>query len=221
MCQYAVIDLEMCNTPYGTRKGKYRYKRETIQIGAVLLNESLEIQDEFSTYVSPQFGFIDSDINKLTGISGRNVNKAPNMEEALQKFVDWLPNNTTVVSWSRNDEIQIRHEVEEKGINIEGLGAILDNWIDCQKIFGEKMGSSKCYKLSEALVAADIMYKDGAHDGLVDAHNTALLFIKMEREPQLVLNQYYKNVISNEERSGGFTIGSLFSDIDLCSLIAV
>lgn len=221
MCQYAVIDLEMCNVPYETRNWKYRYKRETIQIGAVLLNESLEIQDDFSTYVSPQFGFIDSDINKLTGISGRNVHKAPNMEEALQKFVNWLPNDTKVVSWSRNDELQIRHEIEAKGINIEGLETMLDNWIDCQKIFGEKMDSSKCYSLSEALVAADIMYEDGAHDALVDAHNTALLFAKMEREPQLVLNQYYKNAISNEERRGGFTIGSLLSDIDLCSLIAV
>lgn len=221
MCQYAVVDLEMCNVPYGTRKGKYLYKRETIQIGAVLLNESLEIQDKFSTYVRPQFGFINTYIHNLTGISKKDVGNAPNMEEALQKFLDWLPNNTKIVSWSRNDELQIRHEVEEKGINIEGLGVILDNWIDCQKMFGEKMGSSKCYSLSEALIAADIMYEDGAHNGLVDAYNTALLFIKMEREPQLILNQYYKNAISNEERSGGYAIGSLFADIDLQSLVAV
>lgn len=133
------------------------------------MNESLEIIDKFSTYVLPQFGFIDTYISNLTGISRANVRNTPNMENALQKFVNWLPNSAKVVSWSRNDELQIRHEIEAKDICIEGLDVIFDNWIDCQKTFGEKMDSAKCYRLSEALVAADIMYEDGTHDGLVDA----------------------------------------------------
>ena len=138
MCQYAVVDLEMCKVPNGAKKGKYRWKHETIQIGAVLLNESLEIIDKFSTYVFPQFGFIDTYINKLTGISSANVCNAPNIEEALKKFVNWLPNDIKAVSWSRNDELQIRHEIEAKDIRIEGLDVILDNWIDCQKTFGKR-----------------------------------------------------------------------------------
>ena len=220
MCQYAVVDLEMCKVPYGAKKSKYQWKHETIQIGAVLLNESLEIIDKFSTYVFPQFGFIDTYINNLTGISRANVRNAPIMEKALQEFMNWIPNGAKVVSWSRNDELQIRHEIEAKDICIEGLDVILDNWIDCQKTFGEKMDSAKCYKLSEALVAADIMYEDGAHDGLVDAYNTALLFAKMEREPQLVLNPYYQNAISSdEEASSGFTIGNLFAGVDLQSFV--
>lgn len=219
MCQYAVVDLEMCKVPYGAKKSKYRWKHETIQIGAVLLNESLEIIDKFSTYVSPQFGFIDTYINNLTGISRANVRNAPIMEKALQEFMNWIPNGAKVVSWSRNDELQIRHEIEAKDICIEGLDVILDNWIDCQKTFGEKMNSSRCYKLSEALVAADIIYEDGAHNGLVDAYDTALLFAKMEKEPQLVLNSYYQSAISDENSSSGFTIGNLFAGIDLQSLV--
>ena len=185
----------------------------------ILLNESLKIIDNFSTYVLPQFGFIDTFINNLTGINGTDLHNAPSIEEALRKFVNWLPDDVKAVSWSRNDEQQIRREIEAKDIYIEGLDAILDNWIGCQKIFGEKLNSSRCYKLSEALIAADIMYKDGAHDGLVDAHNTALLFAKMEREPQLVLNPYYQNAISEESSSSGFTIGNLFTGIDLQSLV--
>lgn len=219
MCQYAVVDLEMCRVPNGIKKDKYPWRQETIQIGAVLLNESMEIIDTFSTYVLPQFGFIDTYINNLTGISGADLYNAPRMEEALRKFVNWLPDDVKAVSWSMNDERQIRHEIEAKDICIEGLDAVLDNWIDCQEIFGKKMNSSRCYKLSEALVAADIMYKDGAHDGLVDAHNTALLFAKMEREPQLTLNPYYQNAISDESNSSGFTIGNLFAGIDLQSLL--
>lgn len=219
MCQYAVIDLEMCKVPYGAEKGKYHWKRETIQIGAVLLNESLEITGKFCTYVQPQFGFVDAYINNLTGISSADIQNAPNMEEALQNFISWLPNDVKAVSWSKNDELQIRHEIEVKDIHIEGLDDLLDNWIDCQKTFGEKMESSRCYKLSEALVAADIMYEDGAHNGLVDAYNTALLFAKMEKEPKLVLNPYYQNAISDEETGSGFTLGNLFAGFDLQSLV--
>lgn len=108
-------------------------------------------------------------------------------------FVNWLPSDALLVSWSENDENQIRKEIEAKNILVEGLNDYLDTWVDCQKTFGEKMNAQKNYKLSEALIIADIDYDDGEHDALVDAKNTAQLFVKMEREPVLVLNPYYSN----------------------------
>ena len=36
---YLVIDLEMCNVPRDYRSRSYKYANETIQIGAVLLDE--------------------------------------------------------------------------------------------------------------------------------------------------------------------------------------
>lgn len=219
MCQYAVVDLEMCRVPHRIRNEKYHWANETIQIGAVLLNKSLEIKDKFVTYVLPQFGYIDTYINNLTGISRGDVSSAPNMKEALQQFVNWLPDDAKVVSWSKNDEVQIRHEIEAKNIYIRGMTDILDSWIDCQKTFAEKMNSRRCYKLSEALIAADIMYEDGAHDGLIDAYNTALLFAKMEKEPELILNPYYKNAVSDNENHSGFAISYLFDGLRLQGLI--
>lgn len=220
MSQYAVVDLEMCKVPNESKKGKYPYSHETIQIGAVLLDDSYEIKEKFVTYVSPQYGYIDNFISNLTGIHRNDVKDAPLMREALQRFVDWLPKEVKLVSWSENDEMQIRHEIEAKNIHIDGFDAILDNWIDCQKIFSEKMKNSKCYNLAEALIAANIIYEDGAHDGLVDAYNTALLFAKMQTEPELKLNPYYQNAISGEESSSGFTIGNLFAGLDLKGLVS-
>ena len=219
MCNFAVVDLEMCRVPYGARKGKFRWANETIQIGAVLLNEALEIVDEFVTYVSPEYGFIDTYINKLTGIGRSDVSNAPTMEAALKAFVDWMPKGTKVVSWSNNDELQIRHEIESKGIEIARLDEILETWIDCQKTFADKMHNQRCYRLSEALVAADINYEDGAHDGLVDAYNTALLFAKMEKEEELILNSYYQRVVTGEPENTGFTLGNLFAGMDLQGLV--
>ena len=86
MCKYAVVDLEMCKVPYKVRKEHYQWGRETIQIGAVLLNEDLEITDSFATFVSPQYGFIDTYINKLTGINAGDVATAPDMIDKLISF---------------------------------------------------------------------------------------------------------------------------------------
>ena len=193
MSRYVIVDLEMCNVPKGIKREVYNWRNELIQIGAVLVDESLNIIDEFMTLVSPEFGAIDNFIEKLTGISRKAVQGAPKIKEALEMFVNWLPNDAVLVSWSENDENQIRKEIEAKNIFVEGLDNFLDNWIDCQKTFGEKMNAQKNYKLSEALIIADIDYDEGEHDALVDAKNTAQLFIKMEREPVLILNPYYSN----------------------------
>lgn len=197
MSKYVIVDLEMCNVPKGFIRDTYNWRSELIQIGAVVVDESLEITDEFMTLVSPEFGVVDNFIEKLTGISRKDVQGAPRAKEALELFMNWLPSDATLVSWSENDENQIRKELEAKGIVIEGLSDYLDNWIDCQKTFGEKMNAQKNYKLSEALIIADIDYDEGEHDALVDAKNTAQLFVKMEREPELLLNPYYTN--QNEE----------------------
>lgn len=220
MSCYAVVDLEMCNVPSNFRNNKYHFSMETIQIGAVLLNESLEIVDQFVTYVSPEFGFISSFIRRLTGISKHDVSGAPNMEEALQRFANWLPEDATVVSWSDNDKTQILHEMKGKDIHIERIDRLFEGWIDCQKVFSEKLNSPKCYNLEEALNIANIIYKDGAHDGQVDAYNTALLFAKMENEEKLQLNPYYSRMFCLEEDSSGFTLGSLFAGMDLQRIIS-
>lgn len=220
MSGYAVVDLEMCNVPGNFRNNKYHFARETIQLGAILLNESLEIVDQFATYVSPEFGFINSFIRQFTGISKHDVSGAPNMEEALWRFVNWLPEDVTVVSWSDNDKTQILHEMKGKDIHIEGIDRLFEDWIDCQKIFSEKLNSPKRYNLVEALNIANIIYKDGAHDGLVDAYNTALLFAKMEKEEELQLNPYYSRMVCLEEDSSGFTLGSLFAGVDLQRMIS-
>ena len=191
MSKYVVFDLEMCFVPKSVKRSVYNCRNELIQIGAVVVDESLGITDKFMTYVSPVFGNVDAYIENLTGITRQNLSQAPKAKEALEMFFNWMPEDAVMVSWSENDEYQIRKETEAKGIVIDGLEEHLANWIDCQKTFSQKMNNERSYKLSEALILADIDYDEGEHDALVDAKNTAQLFIKMEREPELTLNPYF------------------------------
>lgn len=201
MCYYVVVDLEMCRVPKAQRK-LYRYKNEIIQIGAALMDSDLNVIDTFSEYVKPEYGFLDSFISKLTGITVKDLENARSLEEVLDSFMNWLPQDDVVVpiSWSNSDEMQFRHELGEKNTSVDNrFNQMLFNWIDCQPQFSRKMKMKKRYSLEEALIATDICTDGRAHNGMVDAYNTALLYAKMQREDELVLNEYYRKAHSNEE----------------------
>ena len=71
---------------------------------------------------------------------------------------------------------------------------------------------NKKYNLKEALIATDICFDENIHNGIVDARNTAELFVKMEKELELKLNKYYqfaKTGVSNEPEEKS-TLGDLF-----------
>ena len=204
MSKYVVIDLEMCTVPSPNRRDWLNCHNEIIEIGAVLLDESLKICDSFKTYVHPEYGVLDSVISDLTGITNVDLFDAPDCKKALYDFMKWVPKNARMVTWSENDENQIRKEIAAKNIHIPGLKEFLNSCIDCQKTFAEVMYSQRNYNLIEALNISAIDYDPNAHDALVDAKNTALIFVKMEREKdtEYKLSPY---ISIGSSKSSGYT----------------
>lgn len=214
--KYAVVDLEMCKVPKPLRSKSYKWSQETIQIGAVMLDENYNIAKKFNTYVRPEYGRMDSFIERLTGITKENVYTAKSFTEAIAAFLRWLPNDEVrCVSWSDSDKYQIMHEMEAKNIEDNRLTDLLETWIDCQRIFDEKMEALCQYKLEEALIASDICTEGKAHDGLVDAYNTALLFAKLMKDPDYELNELYSKARYEDVEHLGFSIGDLFNEVKL------
>ena len=201
MPYFVVVDLEMCKVPK-SYKNEYNYGAEIIQIGAALMDEDYEVLGTFSTFVKPEFGYIDGFIKKLTGITVADIKDAPGIEEAIKSFLAWLPENeqVTAISWSTTDKYQIIRETQCKNIKIDArLQEMLESWIDCQPEFSEKMQMKKSYPLEEALIATDIITEGKAHNGLDDAYNTALLYAKMKKEDELVLNPLYLKAHDDSE----------------------
>lgn len=206
MGKYVILDLEMCRVKK-EQAAEFGSRTELIQIGAVLVDEKLEIADSFMTYVKPQYGEIDPFIEKLTGITPENVKDAPSSEQALDMLVKWMPEDALAVSWSYSDADQIIAEIDGKHIDNPRMEELLEKWIDCQYTFGEKMNNTeRSYKLSEALIIADIFYDENEHDALVDARNTAQLFIKMEKEEEFQVSQYLGSDGGNSFGFGGIKI---------------
>lgn len=115
---YLVIDLEMCNVPRDYRSRSYKYANETIQIGAVLLDEEFKRIGTLSQYVHPEHGVIDPFIQNLTGIRNSQVKKAPRIEEALLHMIAWIGDreyNGFNISWGSIARIRNRCERNNNG----------------------------------------------------------------------------------------------------------
>ena len=65
----------------------YKYATETIQIGAVLLDDSFKRIGTLCQYVHPEHGVIDYFIENLTGIKNSQVKNAPKLEEVLLHMI--------------------------------------------------------------------------------------------------------------------------------------
>lgn len=215
MGKYVVMDLEMCRVPRSRQEILKNCKTEVIQIGAVLLGDSLTVEDEFNTFVSPQVGVINSYISDLTGITRAQTKGAPVFEEAIETFLAWTPKEAKLATWSRADELQLRKESQAKGINNEELWDLLEETIDVQELFGKKIEIERPYKLEEALVLSDIFYEGRLHDGLVDARNTAELFVRLISEENFAFNPFYLSAKSENVEHLLSSLGGLLADLNL------
>ncbi len=186
MKNYVVIDVEMCKVQKRYAWKDFHYANEIIQIGAVMMNENYEQIGEFSSYVCPQYGKIDRFIENLTGIRECDVRNAPTLEEVLRSMLLWIGSrDVTFYSWSDVDYFQIRGEILAKGYDETEMIRLLDeaNWVDYQKKLKERFDMSRILSLSDALTIAELEPEGRAHDGLMDAYNTARMMAKIEKNP--------------------------------------
>lgn len=218
MEKYVVIDLEMCRVGAAAKKRGYRFSHEIIQIGAVLLDENYQYEDQFATFVRPDYGQIDSFIRKLTGISQKQVEDAPDFKKAMDKFLEWIGDREVrIMSWSDTDRAQIRKEMEQKKYPNAGLVYLLETWIDYQKVFMERFEFTKSIALKDALMMTDLDQEGREHDGLTDAINTAHMITKLENDPDYTLPR--ELILAREEKVEelSFSMGDLFKGIHLDS----
>ena len=102
MNTYVVIDVEMCGVQIRTQS--FNRRHEIVQIGAVMMNESYEIIDSFSTFVRPDYGKIDYFISSLTGIANKDVKHAPGLSDALRSMMEWFGDRRIrFYAWSNTD----------------------------------------------------------------------------------------------------------------------
>jgi inhibitor of KinA sporulation pathway (predicted exonuclease) len=163
------------------KKGVFSRKKETIEIGAVLLRRDRTESSwpEFQTFVRPRrLPHLSSFCRELTGITQENVDAAPTFPEALQLFLEWSQPLERVVlaTWSRYDFWQLDLDLEA-----HGLPGLAVPFLDVKKLAARIVGGKSFEETARALVPDGVAMS--RHRALADARLTARILNRLLRPP--------------------------------------
>ena len=159
------------------KKGIFSRKKETIEIGAVLLQPDQDESKwpEFQTFVRPRrLPRLSSFCRELTGITQEDVDAAPSFPEALRLFLDWSPPLEEVVlaTWSHYDLWQLDLDLET-----HGLPKLTLPFLDVKKLAARLVGSKSFEATARALAPATVAMP--RHRAVADARRTARILHRL------------------------------------------
>ena len=181
--EHIVIDLEF-NQSYNTKKGD---KSETvaecpfeiIQIGAVKLDENLDIKDQFTVLIKPQiYPKINPIVERITGITDEILDSCVNFEEAFQLFAKFAGTNSVIYTWGIDDIKSLFRNIVYFKCDTK---SITNRYINIQPIAAKALNSQSggTIGLKNAAELFGIECPLKFHDALNDASYTALVLKKI------------------------------------------
>lgn len=173
---YIVFDLE--STCWYGPEGK-KYQSEIIEIGAVKLNEKLEITGEFQMFIQPEINPILSDFcKKLTSIKQSDVNSASYFTEVLPQFMNWVADGGKspywLCSWGFYDKKMFKSMCD---YHKKATGWLKPH-ISIKHQFSD-MSHVGMAGMTTALDALGIKMEGTHHRGIDDARNITKIFIQI------------------------------------------
>lgn len=167
--KYVFVDFEMSVVGKEYKELRKICRQEIIEIGAVMLDESLFEVSTFKTYVKPQYArHISTAIRDLTGIEDYFLNGCNGIEEELNAFANWclsFGEDVVVYAWSDNDLDQVQKEYLLKGIvPSTELNKVIDAWKDLQAEYDSAVNSARPTALHKALASIGKAFDGKMHD---------------------------------------------------------
>jgi 3'-5' exoribonuclease 1 len=165
---YVVVDLEASCW----EAAWVRHRMETIEIGAVRLDEDLAAHDEFASFVRPVVvPRLSTFCRQLTSISQEQVDAADTFPAAFARFVRWIgPEPHRLVTWGAFDVGQLRLDCQRHGMVFpERLAA---GHLNLKAAFGRWKGVKRV-GMEQALDLLGLPRTGQPHRGIDDARNIA------------------------------------------------
>lgn len=188
--QYIVLDLEW-NQPLSYHSAAYKSAGgkllfEMIQIGAVKVNEQLQILDSFNQLIRPaHYVKLHPRIAKITHIDPEDLSDAPDFCDAISAFAQWCGEDYVLLTWGCDDI-----SVLNQNMTFFKSETRLSKFYDMQRLFGEVIGNSKERKGLKAAMEHYQIDPDEAlpfHNAVNDAYYTAKVFTRLP-DPKKVLD---------------------------------
>jgi len=168
--RYVVVDLEA--TCWEDSSWRRRKQMEIIEIGAVRLDENLEILDEFESFVRPVVNRrLSGFCTELTTIRQADVDAADLFPAVFERFVAWIGDSEhRLCSWGAYDLNQFRMDCRR-------FGVVLPAWfeaghVNIKKEFTRWKRVKRC-GMVKALAHLGLPLECSHHRGIDDARNTA------------------------------------------------
>ena len=180
---YISLDLEW-NQAYAEqalavqKRIECRLRGEVIQIGAVKLDEQLNICGSYSVIVRPRFfRRIHRHVMRLTGITQDMIDRGMPLPEAAESFRAWCGDDFAFLTWGPDDVPMLEDNLRAHKIDGEWLHRVYD----LQPIYNSQTdGLAKQRSLEFVMEQFGIPQNLPAHDALNDAYFTALVAQRLD-----------------------------------------
>jgi inhibitor of KinA sporulation pathway (predicted exonuclease) len=213
--KYIFLDLEMNPVNREFKEVRKCCSREIIEIGAVMLDEKLNIVSEFREYVKPAYNAeVVRRVRNLTGITTEMLEDAAPFCQVFGRFVRWCGNEEyQIYSWSDNDIYQMMDELQLKYLQDRPeISYMLNHWQDFQEEFSHLLCLGSIVSLSRAVDMAGLDFAGKAHGALPDAVNTAKLYkASRDSEQFRCIRRIWKEAMTPH----AFTFGDMFNFTEL------
>lgn len=155
-----------------------RANMETIEIGAVKLNQQYEVVDEFAQFIRPVVEpQLSAFCQQLTTIRQEDVDPAETFVPVFEQFLKWIgPEPFVWYSWGDYDQRQLQKDCERLGY---AWPAVLNNHINLKNQFAKLQGMSRSPGMTAALTMLGLTLDGQLHRGIDDARNIAKIAQKL------------------------------------------
>ncbi len=134
MMNYVILDMEWDSAYHPFYK---RFVNQILQIGAVKLDDNFNVVDIFDVIVKSSISKkVSGRFSQLTGITGEIMRSGIDLCEAVQKYNEWLGDDTIMITWSNSDLYTI---VENQRYLLKNLRFKTDKYLDLQKYIQGEM----------------------------------------------------------------------------------
>ena len=186
--QYIVIDLEW-NQPMSYQSQVFKavgdqLMFEMIQIGAVKLDQDMQIVDTLSLPIRPvHYVKIHPRIKRMTQLDDETLFGAPTFLDAMEQFSAWCGEDYLLLTWGCDDV-----SVRKQNMDFHQCSLQLPPLCDIQRLFSDafEMGKDrKGLKAAMDYLQIETQEDRNFHNALHDAYYTALVFSRLP-EPEAV-----------------------------------
>lgn len=177
---YIVLDLEWTN---GYSKALKKSINEIIEIGALRIDENLNICDTYKQLVKPFFtGNLSWRVKSLTHITNEEIAQdGIDLSEALADFADWVGEDEAVfLTWSNTDIYVLAeaYDCNESKVSIDFIKKYADAQKYCQLFIKDIEQGNQISLLNAANKLQIENDENSLHRALADCMLTAKCFIK-------------------------------------------